>query len=116
MSYDARVQTRFLILAFSIVLLVAAPFAQAPDAFRVEEATIAGIHAAMRAGRLTCRTLVQQYLRRIEAFDKNGPAINAIVQVNPDAITEADDLDRRVSQSTLTGPLHCVPVIVKDNF
>lgn len=84
--------------------------------FRVEEAGIADIHAAMTAGRLTCRALVAGYLRRIEAFDKNGPALNAIVLVNPDALAEAEGLDRRFAAGGLVGPLHCVPTIVKDNF
>jgi len=88
----------------------------APAPFRLEEATIADIHAAMTDGRLTCRSLVEQYLRRIEAYDKNGPAINAIVQVNPEALRLADDLDRRFAAGGFTGPLHCVPTIVKDNF
>jgi Asp-tRNA(Asn)/Glu-tRNA(Gln) amidotransferase A subunit family amidase len=70
----------------------------------------------MKAGRLTCRDLVDQYLKRIELYDKNGPAINAIVLVNPDAGKEAAELDRCFAQSGLTGPLHCVPMIVKDNF
>ena len=89
--------------------------AQAP-AFRVEEATIAQAHAAMKEGRLTCRVLVEAYLRRIDAYDKNGPALNAIVVVNPDARKTADELDRRFRQGGLVGPLHCVPTIVKDNF
>jgi Asp-tRNA(Asn)/Glu-tRNA(Gln) amidotransferase A subunit family amidase len=85
-------------------------------AFQVEEATIAQIQAAMKSGQLTCRGLVQQYLRRIEAYDKNGPAINAIVVVNPDALAQADALDARYKQSGPAGPLHCIPTIVKDNF
>ena len=80
--------------------------------FRVEEATIADIHAALKAKRITCRALVEQYLRRIDAYDKNGPALNAIVQINPDAVKQADELDRR----GFGGPLHCTPMIVKDNF
>src|SRR3954464_14768738 len=91
-----------------------APPAAAP--FRVEEATIAQMHEAIKAGRLTCRALVDTYLRRIEAYDRNGPAINAIVLVNPEAQKLADDLDRRYAQGGLVGPLHCVPAIVKDNF
>ncbi len=90
--------------------------AQAPPAFDVHEATIAQIHDAIRARDITCRALVEQYLRRIDTFDRNGPAINAIVVTNPDALRTADDLDRRFLQAGLTGPLHCVPVIVKDNF
>ena len=70
----------------------------------------------MRAGRLTCHSLVQQYLRRIEAYDKRGPAINAIVVINPGALAEADELDRRFKATGPVGPLHCVPAIVKDNF
>ncbi len=84
--------------------------------FEVTEATIAQVHDAMKAGRLTCKELVHQYLRRIDAYDKNGPAINSLVVVNPDIETEAAELDRRFAASGLTGPLHCVPVIVKDNF
>src|SRR5436190_8097965 len=87
-----------------------------PAGFRVEETTIAQVREAMRAGRLSCRALVDAYLRRIDAYDKNGPAINAIVQINPEAQKEADELDRRYAQSGPVGPLHCVPAIVKDNF
>ena len=90
--------------------------APAPGAFRIEEATIEGVHAAMTAGRLTCRALVDHYLRRIDAYDKTGPALNAIVLVNPEAGAQADALDRAFAQGGLTGPLHCVPAIVKDNF
>ena len=82
----------------------------------VEEMTIAQIHAAMRARRLTCRALVDAYLKRIDAYDKRGPAINALVVLNPNARKEADELDRRFAQGGLTGPLHCIPAIVKDNF
>ncbi len=93
---------------------------QAPQppavAFRVEEATIAQMHAAMKAGQITCRGLVEQYLRRIAVYDKNGPAINALVVMNPDVLKQADELDRRFAQGGLTGPLHCVPTSVKDNF
>ncbi len=91
---------------------------QSPAAspLRVEEATIAQIHAAMKNGQTTCRALVEHYLRRIDAYDKNGPALNAIVVVNPGALKEADELDTRFARDGLTGPLHCVPTIVKDNF
>lgn len=90
--------------------------AQGPAPFEVEEATIAQVHDAMKAGRLTCRELVGHYLKRIDAYDKNGPAINSIVILNPDVEEQAEELDRRFLQTGLTGPLHCVPTIVKDNF
>lgn len=95
-------------------LLIVPVFAQAH--FEVEEASIAEVHAAMKDGRLTCRALVDAYLARIAAYDKNGPAINSIILINPDARRESDELDRRFANGGLTGPLHCVPVIVKDNF
>ncbi|MEP7346862.1 MAG: amidase family protein, partial [Gemmatimonadaceae bacterium] len=98
------------------LLLPIAVTAQSPAPFRVEEATIADIHTAMRRGRLTCKTLVTAYLRRIERYDKKGPAINAIIVVNPKAGEVADSLDRRFRQGGMVGPLHCVPMIVKDNF
>ena len=102
--------------ALGVLLLVGLLPAQPPGPFRLEEATIAQIHAAFRDGSLTCRSLVEQYLQRIDAHDKQGAALNAIVLVNPEARTTADDLDRRFRQSGPVGAMHCVPVIVKDNF
>ena len=71
----------------------------AAEAFRVEEATIAGIHQAMADRSLTCRQLVQAYLDRIAAYDRNGPALNAILTLNPKALAEADARD-----PTMRGP------------
>jgi amidase len=103
--------------ASTITVLVAAILApQAQGPFTLDEATIADIHAAFRTGSLTCRSLVEQYLKRIDADDKQGAALNAIVMVNPRALDVADELDRRFRQSGPVGPMHCVPVIVKDNF
>ncbi len=100
-----------------LLLLLAAPAipaARQNAPFRVEEATIAEIQDALSARRVTCRALVDAYLRRIEAYDKNGPAVNAIVVTNPQALAEADERDRRAAAAR--GPLHCVPMVVKDNF
>ena len=85
-------------------------------AFRVEEATIADIHRALRAGTTTCRAIVAQYLDRIAAYDKRGPALNALVVVNPDALRLAGELDARGMRPGPGGAMHCVPVIVKDNM
>jgi len=90
--------------------------AQPPPPFQLEETTVAQIEAALRANALGCRALVDRYIARIEAYDRQGPSLNAIVLVNPDATKIADDLDRRFRQSGPVGPLHCVPVIVKDNY
>ena len=102
-------------IALLLALVPVLAQAQGRSRFRVEEASIAQIHAAMKAG-LTCHALVQQYLGRIEAYDKKGPAINALVVINPAALQEADELDRRYKASGPAGPLHCIPLIVKDNF
>ncbi|HJZ77278.1 MAG TPA: amidase family protein [Vicinamibacterales bacterium] len=104
-------------LACAAVLLAAAALsAQVPRPFQIEETTIAQIQAAFRDRSLTCRSLVEQYLARIEANDKRGAALNAIVQINADALKAADDLDRRLRESGPVGPMHCVPVLVKDNY
>ena len=89
---------------------------QSPSRFDVREATIAQIHAALRAGTVTCRALIEQYLARIETFDRKGPALNAIVVVNPRALEEADAKDRALRQGNVSGALFCIPAIVKDNF
>jgi Asp-tRNA(Asn)/Glu-tRNA(Gln) amidotransferase A subunit family amidase len=88
--------------------------AQADPSFNVIEATIDDIHAAYRSGRLTSRQLVEMYLDRIDAFDKKGPGINALITINAEASKEADRLDAAYKASGPVGPLHGVTVIVKD--
>ena len=82
--------------------------------FTILETTIEEIHSAYRSGQLTARRLVRMYLDRIEAYDKKGPAINAIITINPQAVEEADRLDGAFKASGLVGPLHGIPVIIKD--
>jgi len=82
--------------------------------FSLQEATIDDVHAAFKSGQLTCRQLVQHYLNRIEAYDKNGPRLNAIQNLNQQALQEADRLDNAYKLSGPVGPLHCIPVLVKD--
>jgi Asp-tRNA(Asn)/Glu-tRNA(Gln) amidotransferase A subunit family amidase len=107
---------RLIVLLSVLAWAAVHPSAQSPATFPVEEATIAQLHAAMKTGGLTCRALVGHYLRRIDVYDKNGPALNAIVVVNEKATAEAEELDRRLAAGGFVGPLHCVPTIVKDNF
>ena len=101
-------------LVFLLAIFAASLAAQEP--FEVEEATIAQVQQAIKTGRITCRALIGQYLRRIAAYDKNGPAFNSIILINPNAEKQAEELDRHFGQSSSAGSLHCVPVIVKDNF
>ena len=84
------------------------------QAFNIVETTIAGIHAALEAGTLTARQLVQMYLDRIEAYDQKGPAINAVISINPEALNEADRLDATFRKAGLVGPLHGIPILIKD--
>ncbi len=81
------------------------------------ELTIAEAHRAMLDGTLTARALVEAYLDRIEAYDRRGPALNAIILVNPAALARADSLDAALARTgRLSGPLHGIPFIVKDNY
>ena len=98
---------------FTVSLTIAAATAHA--AFRVDEATIAEIHAAMESGELTAHGLVEVYLERIAAYDQGGPAINAVILVNPNAIARAEALDELFARSGLSGSLHGIPVLLKDN-
>lgn len=84
----------------------------------VMEATVSGVHAAMREGRLTARQLVQSYLDRIEAYDKSGPRINSVLQLNPQVLAEADRLDALAAARPAVplAPLHGIPVLIKDNI
>ena len=84
--------------------------------FHVLEATIDGIHRAMRAQRLTCTQLVQAYLDRIAAYDQAGPKLNAIQTVNSNALALAARLDAAFRTTGPVGPLHCIPVLVKDEI
>ena len=83
-------------------------------AFNILEATIDDIHGAYRSGAMTCRGLVQAYLDRIAKFDKHGPAINALITVNSEALDEAERLDAAYKASGPVGSLHGIPVIIKD--
>ena len=78
--------------------------------FDVVETTIEAVHKAFQSGQLTPRELVQAYIDRIEAYDKKGPALNCVITVNPNALEEAD----RLGASPLTGPLHGIPIVFKD--
>ncbi|MGH7836078.1 MAG: amidase family protein, partial [Candidatus Binatia bacterium] len=82
--------------------------------FDVLEATIDDVLGAYKTGQLTARRLVEIYLDRIQRYDKSGPALNAIITVNPAALAEADRLDAAFKASGFVGPLHGIPVILKD--
>src|SRR5262245_57879011 len=84
--------------------------------FMVDEATIAEVHAAFREGSLTCRQLVTQYLDRIKAYSEQGPRLNAMINLNPAVLQEADALDKEHASTRLLRPMHCIPVTLKDSI
>lgn len=96
------------------LLLVAVPPWRAQTPFHVVETTIDDIHRAYQSGELTTHQLVQMYLDRIEAYDKQGPKINCVITINPKALEEADRLDAAFKASGFVGPLHGIPVLLKD--
>ncbi len=87
-----------------------------PAAFALEEATIAGLQDMMASGRADSEGLVKLYLERIAAVDQAGPKLNAIIQTNPDALAIARELDRERTEKGPRGPLHGVPIVIKDNI
>ncbi len=91
--------------------------AQTPKrSFELHEITSADIQAGLKSGRFTARSLVEKYLSRISAIDKKGPAVNAVIEWNPDATAIAEALDREYKSKGPRGPLHGVPVLIKDNI
>jgi amidase len=87
-----------------------------PPAFELEEATVGDLQKSMTAGSLTAQSLTQQYLDRIAAIDKRGPALNAVIELNPDALSIAAALDAERKAKGSRGPLHGIPILIKDNI
>ena len=86
------------------------------DSFRWLEATIPDLQRAMSSGKLTSVSLTKAYLRRIEEVDREGPAINSVIELNPDAVEIARKRDRERKRKELRGPMHGIPVLLKDNI
>ena len=119
-SWEWRRLQSMLILSLAVTISTSALAAQAITSqgaapFRIEEATVRSIHTAMLGGQLTCRGLIAGYLARIAAYDHSGPNLNSIQNVNPLAMREAATLDATFHETgKLSGPLHCIPVMLKD--
>ncbi|MCK4869482.1 MAG: alpha/beta fold hydrolase [Gammaproteobacteria bacterium] len=112
----------FFLLVVSNVNCNACPASNAGhhQGFQLIDATISSVHKAIKSRQLTCEQLVRMYINRIKKYDldvTNGPPLNAIVNINPSVIDEARKIDKTYARTNkFIGPLHCVPVILKDNF
>ena len=106
----------FAVVCLGVAFFVFSPLVTAQKAgeFQVMETSIDAVHAAMKSGTLTAHQLTQMYLDRIAAYDKEGPKINCVITVNPNAMAEADRLDTEYKKSGFIGPLHGIPILVKD--
>ncbi|MDB5130423.1 MAG: amidase [Mucilaginibacter sp.] len=87
-----------------------------PDDFILNEVTIDVLQQKMQSKEYTSRSITELYLKRIEAIDKNGPKLNAVIEVNKDALTMADAMDKERADGKVRGPLHGIPILIKDNI
>lgn len=81
-----------------------------------DEITIDELRSGMKSGKYTARSITEEYIKRIKEIDKSGPAINSVLEVNPDALKIADELDKEFKEKGARGPLHGIPVLIKDNI
>ncbi|WP_198119365.1 amidase [Massilia rhizosphaerae] len=111
---DRRDFVRLGLAAGAAAGMTTAVHAKEPDA--ILDAGVREQQALMETGKLTSKALVQRYLARIAAVDKAGPRLNAVIELNPDALTIAADLDHERAEGKVRGPLHGIPVLLKDNI
>jgi amidase len=90
--------------------------ADTQDDFELSEATVQQLQDKMKSGELTSKKITQLYLDRIQAIDKSGPKLNSVIEVNPDALQLAEALDQERKNGKVRGPLHGIPVLIKDNI
>ncbi len=84
--------------------------------FELDEVTIADLQAGMSSGKFSSRAITEKYLARIEEIDRRGPAVNSVLEINPEAHAIAESLDRERQEKKARGPLHGIPVLIKDNI
>jgi amidase len=85
-------------------------------AFELDEISISDLQDGMKSGKYTTRAIAEKYLARIEGIDKRGPAINSVIEINPDALALADTMDKERAAGKVRGPLHGIPILIKDNI
>src|ERR1700733_3782170 len=92
------------------------PPPQGIPSFELDELTVGDLQQGMAAGKFTARSLGERYLGRIDAIDKHGPTVNSVIELNPDALSIADALDGERKAKGARGPLHGIPLLIKDNI
>jgi amidase len=103
--------------AFALLSLAHPAHAQQAQAFHLQEATIESVHRAFASGALTCVQLTRAYLDRVEAYNLRGPSLRSVLTINPRALEIAAEMDRSYrANPSGAAPLHCVPILLKDNF
>ncbi len=121
--FKHRRDTLVVILALAALMAAAcskgkeaAPQKAEPVKFPLEEKTIAELQEMMASGAETSESLVAKYLKRIDEIDLDGPGLNSVIETNPDVLAIARDLDRERKERGPRGPLHGIPVLIKDNI
>ncbi len=115
-SFPVPDRRNFFRIGFGAGIAATLPAIASDSAPVAGEQSVAELQEAMKAGRLTARALTDSYLARIEAIDRGGPTLRSVIEVNPDARTIADELDRERKEKGPRGPLHGIPVLIKDNI
>src|SRR3989441_3127445 len=103
-------------LAISETSMASSSSNSRPPAFELDELTAADLQSGMASGKFTAHSLARKYLDRIDDIDKHGPAINSVIELNPDALSIASDLDKERKAGRVRGPLHGIPIFIKDNI
>ena len=112
--YPATILTIHKMQFLSLILAFQASIVQAQfDSYDVREATVEGVHNALYGGLTSCRRIVESFIARIEAYN---PTLNAIIALNPNALTIADKKDYALAAGNGTGALFCIPILLKDNY
>ncbi len=104
------------LIAIAIALVCLGLYLPAAKAFELEEATIAQLQEGMQSGKYTARSLTEMYLARIQQIDREGPTLKSVLEANPDALAIADQLDKERREGRVRGPMHGIPVLIKDNI
>ena len=116
MKKKLRIVLAFSLISLTVLLQSCSSYEKQRDTSYLEEITIKELGEGFRSGKFTIKQVTEDYLLRIENLDKNGPRLNSVISVNPHALRIAEELDRELAEGKDRGPLHGIPVILKDNI